>query len=108
MWSTALGLQNLAPSVTEQYQALARVPRVAQTYFARVIRAVQLGVHDYFQRVAVNIIENVVGVKTPNFSPMLQDLKRGTFHKSTNWIPIPDEYMTGTATPTVSTTGSGS
>jgi hypothetical protein len=54
MWSTALGLQNLSPSVRAQFQALSRMPGVAPTYYARVVRAVQLGVHDYFQQVAIN------------------------------------------------------
>lgn len=45
-----------------------------------------------------------MAVEKPNFLSMLQDLKRGTFHLSTNWISIPSEYM-GTTTPS---TGSGS
>ncbi|KAI2501865.1 hypothetical protein MHU86_12630 [Fragilaria crotonensis] len=96
MWATAVGLQNLAPSITERYQSLSRTPGVAQTYFARIVRAVQLGVHDYFQQVAVNVAESVFGVELPSFALMLQDLKRGTFHQSTNWIAIPDDYMAGT------------
>ena len=96
MWATALGLLNLAPSVTKHFQqSLSRTPGVLQTYFARIIRAVQLGVHDYFQQVAVNIAESVVGVETLSFSTMLQDLKRGTFHQSTNWIAVPHEDMVG-------------
>ena len=72
-----------------------------------MIRAVQLGVHDYFQQVAFNVAESVVGVAVPNFSGTLQELKRGTFDQSTNWIPIPDEYL-GSATPCpVSTHASG-
>lgn len=98
MWSTALGVQNLAPSITAQYQALMRTPGVAPTYFARVVRAVQLGVHDYFQQVAVNLTDSVVGVEAPQFASMLQELKRGTFHQSTNWIYIPDEYLENAAT----------
>lgn len=105
MWATALGLQNLAPSITAQYQALMRMPGIAPTYYARVIRAIQLGIHDYFQQVAVNVVESVVGVEVPNFRTMLQELKRGTFHQSTNWIPIPDEYLGSPPPRSVSTAG---
>jgi hypothetical protein len=108
MWTTALGLQNLSPSITAQYQALSLVAGIAPTYYARVIRTIQLGVHDYFQQVAIKVADSVVGVEVPNFGSMLQELKRGTFHQSTNWIAIPDEYM-GSSTPrTVSTVGSTS
>lgn len=108
MWTTALGLQNLSPSITAQYQALSRVAGVAPTYYARVIRAVQLGVHDYFQQVAINVAESVVGVEVPTFGSMLQELKRGTFHQSTNWIAIPDEYLASSTPRTVSTVTSAS
>ncbi len=107
MWATALGLQNLAPAVTDRYQALIGTPGVVQTYFARVARAVQLGVYEYLQSVAMNVAENVGGVEKPNFQLMLQDLKRGTFHLSTNWIPIPSEYM-DVITPQTSSMVSGS
>lgn len=109
MWTTALGLQNLAPAVTDRYQGLLGTPGVAHTYFARIVRAVQLGVYEYLQGVAMNIAESAVGVEKPNFQSMLQDLKRGTFHLSTNWIPIPAEYMSMAAPQTLSTaSGSGS
>jgi hypothetical protein len=45
-------------------------------------------------------------VEPPNFASMLQELKRGTFHQSTNWISIPDEYLGIAAPHTVSTSGS--
>ena len=107
MWTTALGLQNLSPSITAQYQALSRMAGSAPTYYARVIRAIQLGVHDYFQQVAINVADSVIGVEVPSFGSMLQELKRGTFHQSTNWIAILDEYM-GSSTPrtALSTVGS--
>ena len=102
LWSTALSLQNLSPFVSDRYQSLARVAGVGATYFPRILRAVQLSVHDYFQMVAVNVDEGVIGIEVPNFSPMLQDLKRGTFHISTSWIALPDEYMTSHTPSTLS------
>jgi hypothetical protein len=52
----------------------------------------QLTVQDYKHQVAGNTAEGVVGVPVPDFSPMLQDLKRGLYHLSTNWIDISDTY----------------
>lgn len=108
MWTTALGLQNIAPAVTDRYQALAGMPGVAQMYFARIVRAIQVGVHEYLQGVATNIVDSVVGIEKPNFAALLQDLRRGTFHQSTNWIPLPLEYGGGSTTPHTASTGSGS
>lgn len=105
MWTTALSLQNLAPAVTDRYQSLLGISGVAQTYFARILRAVQLGVHDYLQAVATNIVDSVAGIERPNFSGLLQDLKRGTFHQSTNWIPLPPEYLGSLTLPTSSASG---
>ncbi|KAI2511659.1 hypothetical protein MHU86_2725 [Fragilaria crotonensis] len=107
MWTTAVNLQNLAPAVTDRYQALVGLPGVAQTYFARIVRAVQLGVHEYLQGVATNLVDSVAGIERPSFTALLQDLRRGTFHQSTNWIPLPPEYLghSSTTPHTVSTSG---
>lgn len=93
MWATARGFQNLAPFITARYQSLSRTPGVSPTYYARALRAIQLGVHEFMQQVSVNVVEGVTGVEVPTFTTMLQELKRGTFHQSTNWIAIPDAYM---------------
>ena len=93
MWATAAGAQNIAPFVTERLHALARQPDSMQIYHARVIRAIQLHVHEYMQQVAANLVEGVAGVEIPVFGAMFQDLKRGTFHHSTNWVEIPEQYL---------------
>ncbi|KAI2509092.1 hypothetical protein MHU86_5340 [Fragilaria crotonensis] len=94
MWSMVAGFQNAAPFVTERYHALAsRHPSVAPTYHARIVRAVQVCTHEYMQMVAHNIADGVIGVEVPNFTVMLQELKRGTFHNSTNWVDIPEAYL---------------
>ena len=69
--------------------------------------AVQLGVHEYLQGVATNLMDSVTGIEKPNFVVMLQDLRRGTFHQSTNWIPIPPKCM-GSITPHTLSASSGS
>ena len=93
MWSVALAIQNSAPFITERLQNLTRHPTVTATYYARIVRAVQLSVFDYLQQVSTNIGTGVMGVELPVFQGMLQDLKRGTFHLSTNWVEIPEAYL---------------
>ena len=107
MWATARGLQNISPFVADWHQSVSRVAGVGATYFARILRAIQLGVHEYLQQVSVNVEESVMGVDVPSFTTMLQDLKRGTFHVSTNWIALPDAYLTPhtPSTQSVSTSG---
>ena len=91
MWATARGLQNNAQYITDQYLAIARAPG-ADTYFARILRAIQLSVHEYLQEIAVNVVKGLEGIDTPSFSTMIQDLKRGTFQHSTKWVAIPEAY----------------
>ena len=59
MWALALSIRNIAPFVSERYQGLAHHHNVALTYHARIIRAIQLAVHDYLQQVATNVGEGV-------------------------------------------------
>lgn len=83
----------MAPFITERFALVAGLPHVANTFYARIVRAVQLSVQEYLQQVGANIAEGVTGVPLPSFTAMLQDLKRGTFHISANWVAIPDEYL---------------
>jgi hypothetical protein len=93
MWALAMGMQNNAPFITERYHQFSHTPSVASLYCARIVRAVQIQVHDYLQQVSTNIGDGVTGVELPTFSGLLQDLKRGTFHLSTNWIAIPEVHL---------------
>jgi hypothetical protein len=96
MWGLACTIQNVAPFVSERFGPLARLPQIANTYYARVLRAIQLNVHDYYlQQVAINVAGGVTGAPLPlSFTALIQDLKRGTFHQSTkNWMSIPDERV---------------
>lgn len=93
MWIAAAGLQNIAPFVTERIAELAPTPQTSHMYCARIVRAIQLEVQEYMQRVATNVADNVVGIEVPTFSNMYQDLRRGTFHLSTNWVNVPEEYL---------------
>ncbi|KAI2507085.1 hypothetical protein MHU86_7354 [Fragilaria crotonensis] len=94
MWGLASSLQNMAPFVTERFALVAGTPQIANTYFSRILRTVQLSVYEYLQQVGTNVADGVNGIPLPSFASLLQDLKRGTFHLSTNWVAIPDEYLT--------------
>jgi hypothetical protein len=94
MWGLASSLQNMAPFVTERFALVAGTPQIANTYFSRILRTVQLSAHEYLQQVGTNVADGVNGIPLPSFASLLQDLKRGTFHLSTNWVAIPDEYLT--------------
>lgn len=121
MWALATGMQNSAPFIAERYNNLVAHPGITSTYYARIIRAVQLSTFDYLQQVAISVGSGVAGVEQPSFHAMMQDLRRGTFHLSTNWIDIPATYLeplvvtasvrtaSGGSVPTgVSTTGASS
>ena len=99
MWRTAVGVQeNVAPFISERVHALSRDPATLLNYYARIVRAVQVGVHDYMQGVATNVAHGVVGIEIPNFTAMIQDLKRGTFHNSSNWMELPTAYLEAPST----------
>jgi hypothetical protein len=93
MWTLSMGIQNNAPFISERYHNISRTPAVASLYFARVLRAVQVQVQEYLHQVAINVGVGIVGVELPSFSGLIQELKRGTFHQSTNWMEIPEVHL---------------
>jgi hypothetical protein len=93
MWQLAVTIQNIAPFITERFHSVSHNPAVAATYYTRIVRAVQVHVQEYLQAVATNIAGTGAVVELPSFASLTQDLKRGTFHNSTNWFAIPAAYM---------------
>lgn len=91
MWTMVAGFQN--PFITERFHALSRHPNVTSLFHARIIRAIKVNVHDYMQMVTGNVADGVAGVEVPSVATMLQELCRGTFHQSTNWVDIPEAYL---------------
>ena len=83
-----MGLQNMGPFITERFHSLACLTEIARIYNGRILRAIQLSIYDCMQQVASNVVE---GVEMPSFSALMQDLKRGTFHLSTNWVAVPEQ-----------------
>jgi hypothetical protein len=93
LWRLVTAMQNGAPFITERYQQMVRTPAMTSTYFAIILRAVQVQVHEYLHAVATNNAESHVGVELPEFRSLVTDLKRGTFPQLANWVPLPAEYL---------------
>ena len=92
LWAVAYGLQNAAPFITDKYNELAAMHALSSTYYARIVRAVQVMSHEYLMQVAVSEGDDVSSITVPDFAGMLTELTRGTFHNSTNWMDIPIDY----------------
>ncbi len=100
IWKLYAALSNAAPYITNKkyHQQVAITPSVANMYFPCILRAVQVSVQEYLQSVGTNVADSHVGVDLPDFKALLWDLKHGTFRKNgSNWIPLPDGYLTTTA-----------
>ena len=93
MWQITASLKNATPFIVERYQQLAGVPGLRSTYFACIVRAIQVGVHEYLHTVGANRVAGHIGVELPDFRSLVTDLKRGTFHQSSHWVAIPEEYL---------------
>ena len=93
LWKFVASLQNAAPFVTDRFQQVARTPAIANVYFACIVRAVQVAVHEYMHSVAINVAEGHTGVDPLDFRTLVTELKRGTFQFSSNWVPLPEEYL---------------
>jgi hypothetical protein len=93
MWNLFSALNNAAPFITERYSHIVGAPHVTKYYYARVLRAIQVNVHEYMQEVSVNVAENHEGVGPLKLRTMIQELKRGTFQYSANWVPLPEQYL---------------
>ncbi len=97
LWTLASSFQNQVPFIADRSRTVVQQnPGVASTYFARILRHIQLRVHDYFQEVATSIADSCEGVEVPGFTGLLQDLKYGTFHHSNHWAPLPEAYLEAT------------
>ena len=97
LWALFLGMQNSGPFITEKYwQVIVDTPRVAPVYFAGILRGVQVEVYVYLHSVAVNVAVSHEGVALPDFRPLISNLKKGSFHCSSKWVQIPEEYMAQT------------
>lgn len=94
LWTLAASFQNQVTHIAERTRSvIQQSPGVAASFHARILRHVQLRVHDYLQAVSVSVGDTCEGVEVPSFQDVLLDLKYGTFHHSSRWAPIPEAYM---------------
>ena len=93
MWHITASLKNATPFIAERYQQLTGVPGLGGTNFACIVRAIQVGVYEYLHAVRANRVAGHIGVDLPDFRSLVTDLKRGTFHQSSHWVAIPEEYL---------------
>ena len=113
LWDLAVGFQNRLPFIIDRYHGLGATGNAYQSYPARILRTVQIQGYEYFQGVGASIGGFEAVDKAPDFTQLLQDLQRGTYHTSNGWVPLPSEYMVTMAslasaagTVTLSTSGS--
>ncbi len=106
MWKLYAALSNAVPFITEKYyQQATLTPAVANMYYPCILRTVQVNVHDYLQGVSTNIADSHDGIDLPDFRSLLWDLRHGTFSNGSNWVPLPEGYLT--PPPRFSATSSG-
>ena len=91
-WKLANDLQNAAPFIADKFQQLYPVVPAA-IYFPTIVHAVQVAGQEHLQLVATNPYD-LARVGLPEYRTLVSDLRRGTFHNSTNWLPIPEGYLT--------------
>ena len=65
-----------------------------------------MNVHEYLQNVETNVADSHAGVDLPEFEALLWDLKHGTFRNGSNWVPLPEGYLTPAARGGTSSGGS--
>lgn len=98
MWELATGFQTRLPFIMDRYQGLGPGSPLHSVYPAHIIRTIQINAHEYLQRIGASYDGDFRAVDDiPNFSQLLQDLQRGTFHTSNGWVPLPAEYVVANA-----------
>ena len=96
IWTFANGFQNRLPFILDRYHGLAGNP--AQIHYpARVLRTIQILTYEYMQSIAAATVGFAEVDEPPDFSSLLTDLQRGTYHTSNSWIALPSEYLTAPA-----------
>ena len=96
-WKLAEDMQNAAPFIANRYLQV-YTPTLASVYFPGIVRAVQVGVHEYLHHVGTNAEAGHHTVELPDYRSLVWDLRRGTFQNSSNWLPIPEGYLTPRST----------
>ena len=85
------------PLYLGQHQGLRGTPWY-EVYPAHVVRHVQINIYEYLQTLQVG--DGTSAVTLPSFQGLHQSLQRGSFHMSSEWLPLPSSL---TVEPIVST-----
>ena len=93
MWKVYSALTNAAPFITERFQQIAGASAFTKYYHACIVRAIQVSSHEYLHGVSVNVAKSHIGIEPMEFRTLVQELKRGTFQYSSNWVLIPEVYL---------------
>ena len=112
LWQLTAAIQNATPFITERSQQVTHTPAIVALYFPSIVCAVQVRVHECLHSVSINLVEGHAGVEPLEFRSLITELKRGTFPQSSNWVPLPEEYLEpvlgGSRTPSTAPTGASS
>ena len=96
-------MQNAAPFITDKYwQVIIDSPHIAPVYHACILRCVQVELYKFWHNVATNIATSYEGVDLPDLCTLVTELKRGAFHTSSHWVPIPEAFRDTPSTRTAS------
>ena len=100
MWKLANTFNERLPLYLGRHQALRGTPWYA-VFPAHVVRHVQINVYEYMQNLQVR--DEAEMVELPSFQGLHQSLRRGSFHMSSEWLPLPASVtvdpMTGALAP---------
>jgi hypothetical protein len=86
MWLLANTFNERLPLYLGQHQALRGTPWY-DVYPAHVVRHVQINVYEYMQ--ALQVSGAPEAPELPNFQALHRSLQRGSFHISSEWLPLP-------------------
>ena len=86
MWKLANTFNERLPLYLNQHQVLRGTPWY-EVYPAHIVRHVQINVYEYLQAMQVRAVDEVV--ELPGFQGLHQCLQRGSFHLSSEWLPLP-------------------
>ena len=90
------------PLYLGQHQALRGTPWY-EVYLAHVVRHVQIQVYKYLQSMQVG--DGTVAPELLSFQGLHRSLQRGSFHMSSEWLPIPAAMTVNPSLATLTPTG---
>ena len=105
MWTLASNFSERLPLYLGQHQGLMGTPWY-ELYPAHVIRHVQINVYEYLQAMRVN--DGTTEVDLPKFQGLHQTLQRGSFHLSSDWLPLPSALTVGPSSAMMAPVGTAS